>query len=96
MKTTGVAAFFLQQGFVIGDIVKLNDSSFIVKNPALVITRANGLVLAPFLQLVEEDTVEIQFKDVTFSKLFTPHVELANEYNKVFGSGIIVSNTLPL
>lgn len=96
MKTNGIAAFFLQQGFVIGDIVGLDDSSFIVKNPALVITRSNGLVLAPFLQLVEEDTVKIQFKDITFGQLFTPHVELSNEYNKIFGSGIIVSNTLPL
>lgn len=90
-----IRAFFIPQGFVIGEVVDENATSFVIKNPALVITRPNGLVLAPILQLVEENQITISLESVAFKTAFTPQVELANEYRKVFGSGIVVSNTLP-
>lgn len=90
-----VKSFFIPQGFVIAEVEE-TVSGFIANNPALVITRPNGVVLAPILQLVEENSVHIDKKDVSFGQLFTPHIDLANEYRKVFGSGIVVSNVLPL
>lgn len=93
-----IKAFFIPQGFVIADVEDVigRGDCFIAKNPALVVTRPNGVLLAPILQMVEETSIRINISDVSFNQLFTPHIELANEYSKIFGSGIIVSNVLPL
>lgn len=91
-----IKAFFLPQGMIIGDVEFVSDKKITVRNPALVITRQNDVVLAPFLQLVDEKEVSIETEDLAFKQVFTPKIELINHYNQVFGSGIVVANVLPL
>jgi hypothetical protein len=93
MKT---CALFIPQGFVIAQLSEETSDSITIKDPALVVNRPNGMALAPVLHMVEEDTITLKKSDIMFGKILTPKVELANEYNKIFGSGLIVSNVLPL
>lgn len=97
-----VKSFFLPQGMIIGEVTE-HCSSFDskkiqikVKNPALVITKQNGVMLAPFLQLVDEQEITLDMEDIAFKQLFTPKLELANHYSQLFGSGIVVANTLSM
>lgn len=98
-----VKSFFLPQGMVIGEVTESpsfdfdpNKTKITVKNPALVITRQNEVILAPFLQLVDENEIDLDLEDVAFKQLFTPKTELANHYNQLYGSGLVVTNVLPL
>lgn len=97
-----VKSFFLPQGMVIGEVTESrsvfdpNKTKITVKNPALVITRQNEVVLAPFLQLVDENEIDLDLEDVAFKQIFTPKTELANHYNQLYGSGLVVTNVLPL
>ena len=90
--------FFIAQGLCIGELIEEfeTENNFKIKNPALVITRANEFMLAPFLQLVEEDTITVDKKDIAFKSYFTPKRELWNNYSRIFGSGIISADALPL
>jgi hypothetical protein len=92
-----ICAVYIPQGFVIGEqIEEAIQESITIKNPTLVVVRPNGAALAPLLHMVDEDTITIKISDLAFGTVFTPKTELANEYRKLFGSGIIVSNVLPL
>lgn len=97
-----VKAFFLPQGMIVGDVSSAQSESepyknFVkVKNPALVITRQTEVILAPFLQLVDEKEITLDLDDVAFKQLFTPKTELANHYNQLYGSGLVVTNSLIL
>lgn len=94
-----VKSFFLPQGMIVGEVTDVFDEkrvSFKVKNPALVITRQSEVILAPFLQLVDENEITLDLEDVAFKQLFTPKTELTNHYNQLYGSGLVVSNSLIL
>lgn len=91
-----IKAFFLPQGMIIGEVTESNKEEIRVKNPALVVTRQTEVILAPFLQLVDEKEIVLDLADVAFKQLFTPKTELANHYNQLYGSGLVVTNALPL
>jgi hypothetical protein len=97
-----VKAFFLPQGMIIGEVTESYSAyepekkEIKVKNPALVITRQTEVILAPFLQLVDEKEITLDLENVAFKQLFTPKNELANHYNQLYGSGLVVTNVLPL
>jgi hypothetical protein len=91
-----IVAFFLPQGMVIGECIQSSADTMEVRNPALVITRQNDVMLAPFLQLVEETSITIKFEDLAFKQVFTPIQTLTNHYNQIYGSGLVVTNVLPM
>lgn len=86
--------FFLPQGQVIGkkESVSNDGKVFMISNPALVIAREQSVALAPFLQFTTEKTIEVNIDDIAFKQFFTPITDLANHYNQIFGSGIIVAD----
>lgn len=87
--------FFLPQGQVIGYKKEVsNDGTvFTVENPCLVIQRQNEIMLAPFLQTVEENFIRVNVDDVAFKQFFTPIKDLENHYNQLFGSGIVIADS---
>lgn len=87
-----IKAVFLPQGLVIGELIDQNDSVVILKNPCLVVTQQQGVTLAPFLRLVQEDRIRIPKADVGFNDVFSPLSELADHYNKIF-SPIVTPDT---
>lgn len=92
-----IKAFYLPQGLIIGDVTKsdFDENGIVVKNPALIIARANEVILAPLLHLVEETQIELNMKDVAFNTLFTPKRELVNHYNQIYGSGLVLTTSMP-
>lgn len=90
-----VKTFFIPQGMFVGEVSDSVDGVFKVTQPAMVIVRQTGVSLAPFLQLVEETTIEVRLDDLAFRTFFTPKRELENHYNQVFGSGLVLSSSIP-
>lgn len=91
-----IKAFYLPQGLIIGDVSdSLTGEKIMVKNPAMVIVRQSEVILAPLLHLVEENQIELDMKDVAFNSLFTPKRELENHYNQIYGSGLVLTTSMP-
>lgn len=92
-----IKAFYLPQGLIIGDVTNsvTEENRIVVKNPALVIARQSDVILAPLLHLVNENQFEIDMKDVAFNTLFTPKRELENHYNQIYGSGLVLTTSMP-
>ena len=92
-----IKAFYIPQGLIIADVSKSDseDNQFRVRNPALVIARQSDVILAPLLHLVEEHEFEISLKDVAFNTMFTPKRELVNHYNQLYGSGLVLTTSMP-
>lgn len=92
-----IKAFYLPQGMIIADVSNSDseDDRFRVRNPALVIARQSDVILAPLLHLVEEHEFEISLKDVAFNAMFTPKRELVNHYNQLYGSGLVLTTSMP-
>lgn len=83
---------------LIADTSKLSDY-LILKKPAQVALQPTQqgkvLVLVPFVDFAEEfdKGFKISVGDVLF--ISTPVVELLNNYNQMFGSGISIATTIP-
>lgn len=92
-----IKAFYLPQGLIVGDVTKstTKENCFVVKNPTLVIARQTEVILAPLLHLVEEVQFEIDIEDVAFKTMFTPKRELSNHYNQLYGSGLVLTTSMP-
>ena len=92
-----IKAFYIPQGLIIAEVSKseLDESQVVVRNPALVIARQNDVILAPLLHLVQENQFEISMKDIAFNTLFTPKRELESHYNQLYGSGIVLTTSMP-
>lgn len=90
-----IRCFYLPQGLIIGDMTDVIDGKMVIRNPALVIARSNEVALAPLLYLVEEKEIRIEFKDIAFGVTFTPKRDLENNYNKIFGSGLVLTTAMP-
>ena len=90
-----IKAFFIPQGMVIGDVTETLNKTIKVTNPALIVTRQNEVILAPLLHLVEERELEIELSELAFKTVFTPKRELVNHYNQIYGSGLVLSESIP-
>jgi len=79
---------------VISDVDEMPDF-YILKKPAVVMTQPqNGQLsvgFSPFLELCDEFTTGIQINKKDVLTINTPNVELQNQYNKHFGSGIQIA-----
>jgi len=63
--------------------------TWLLKSPAIILPMGNGkLGMAPWLPYCETDNMELPEKAVAF--VAVPRVQLVNEYNENFGSGLVV------
>lgn len=82
---------------LIGELTFDNATFFKLKNIAIVqmLPSQSGnftVGLIPFASYAEE--VEFAFDTVHRTCTFTPNVELLNNYNRIYGSGLVVAKTM--
>ena len=66
-----------------------NDEKYIITNPVVMIPVAKDqLGFSPWVPYVDEE--EIHLKEQHIVTILTPDKKLQNEYNRVYGSGLIV------
>jgi hypothetical protein len=78
-----------------------NDFEIVVKNPVMVIvipprtsSDSSSVAFTPFLNYTEEFGTGINIHRSDVLTTTTPVVELLNQYNSVFGSGIVLASGL--
>ena len=86
---------------ILGDLVNEDDNKVKLKQPVQVVsipprsqTDSGGIAFSPFLEYSQEfrTGIEIQKNDILV--ISSPVVELENQYNSIFGSGIQIAKTL--
>ena len=66
-----------------------NDEKYIITNPVIMLpVGKDQLGFSPWIPYVEEE--EVQLKEQHIITVLTPDSKLQNEYNRVYGSGLIV------
>jgi hypothetical protein len=55
-----------------------------------------GIAFSPFIEFAQEFTSGFEFAHDDILLVSTPVVELENQYNTVFGSGIQIAKTIPV
>lgn len=84
---------------VMCDLTHEDDESFEVENPAVIVAqqtadgRGMSVGLAPYLPYSKDKKMKI-FKHAV-SCAFIPDTQLSNEYNRIFGSGIVIAGSMP-
>jgi len=81
--------FTKASGVIVGDVTEHPDG-WLVESPAQLVPTRDGVSIAPLIltQLTEEKAVLIAKQDVMFSGVYTPLVEIRNQYSAIMGSGI--------
>lgn len=79
--------------------VEVNGDLVTVKEPVQVIMQPTkdgpNLAFAPFLEYAQEFKTGINFNMNDVLCITLPIVELENQYNQVFGSGIQIASSIP-
>ena len=69
-----------------------NQEKSSITNPVVMVPVSKDKIgFQPWITLSEEE--EISLKDQHIMAIVTPDIKLQNEYNRVFGSGLIVPET---
>lgn len=78
---------------------ELKDTHVVVKNPVQVVMQPTKdgpmMGFGPFLEYCEEFSSGIELDTNDILCITSPVVELQNQYNKVFGSGIQIASAIP-
>lgn len=82
------AAYFVH-GIIMGDTTENLDGTVTMENPIMVIPQPQNMAFMPFLSIMEEKTITFKLSDAMYGGLFTPVIEMRNQYNKLFGTGIV-------
>lgn len=91
-----VQAFRLLTGEdVIAEVVTTTDSVVNTKNPAVVVMQRTedgrvGVGLQPFVPFAKNG--EISFLRTAMSAAYEVDTQMVNEYNRIFGSGIVIAS----
>ena len=84
---------------LIGEVDCSDKNEIIIKQPVQVIVQPSkdGTVMgfAPFLEFASEFRTGIKISMDNVLCITTPTVELENQYNQVFGSGIQIASVIP-
>ena len=83
---------------IMGDVTESSADSFIIiKQPVQVVTvpprsatDPGSVAFSPFLEWAKEFKTGFKIKDEDILTMGTPVEELENQYNHIFGSGIVV------
>jgi hypothetical protein len=77
---------------LIGEIFTSYDNRFVIKNPAQIVLQQTqqgvSVALAPYMPFVEGH-LDLYRSAITAEGI--PKQEMSNEYNRIFGSGIVVA-----
>jgi len=84
---------------IIASVVYENDERITVKETVQVIVQPSKdgpmMGFSPFLEYAQEFKTGITFDMSDILCVTTPMVELENDYNKLFGSGIQIASSIP-
>jgi hypothetical protein len=88
---------------ILGDIEEKNDTNVvIVKKPVQVVSvppspdnPQGGVAFSPFVEYASEFLTGFRIKYEDILMINTPIIELENQYNQIFGSGIQIAKNLP-
>lgn len=88
---------FMNGEELIGQVVAESADKFSLKDVASIQLMPGGggkvnLGLMPFAPYAEESTFEFETKHITTR--FTPNTDLLNNYNRVYGAGLVVARTV--
>lgn len=81
------------------DAISEDEVTVTIKQPVQIISvppsaknpEGGGIAFAPFLEFSEEWTTGLEFEIYDILTINTPVVELLNQYNSIFGSGIQIA-----
>lgn len=76
------------------DYLIIKEPVQVVQIPARSQTEAGGIAFAPFLEYSNECKTGIKINREDVLTITTPVLELENQYNTIFGSGITIAKTL--
>jgi hypothetical protein len=83
---------------ILGD-VEYSGGEYTVKQPVQVIVQPTKdgpmMGFSPFLDYCLEFSTGIEFVSSDILTVTTPAIELSNQYNQVFGSGIQIASSIP-
>ena len=86
---------------LLGEVTE-TDGEILIKNPVQVISipprgqsDPGGIAFSPFLEYSEEFKTGIKIKSQDVLTINSPIVELENQYNQLFGSGITIASSIP-
>lgn len=82
---------------IIADIVKLDEGVLVLKNPAVIVVQRSeggqmGVGLQPYTPFA---TGNVTLYKTSLIAEFEADMNLVNEYNRIFGSGIVIANQMP-
>jgi hypothetical protein len=84
---------------LIGEVVSETNTHITLKQPVQVIVQPTKegpmMGFSPFLEFAEEFKTGITLPKDNIQCITTPMVELVNQYNQVFGSGIQIASSIP-
>jgi len=84
---------------LLASVVAENDEGITVKETVQVIVQPSKdgpmMGFSPFLEYAQEFKTGISFDVSDILCITSPMVELENEYNKLFGSGIQIASSIP-
>jgi hypothetical protein len=93
-----VKAFKLVSGEdIIAEVINDNDLTCMIKSPAVIVVQRSeagqvGVGLQPYTPFASGN---VTLHKTSFIADFEVDVSLTNEYNRIFGSGIVIANTMP-
>ena len=84
---------------LIAEVVSENEQMVVLKQPVQVIVQPTKegpmMGFSPFLEFSEEFKTGIGIPKENIQCITTPLIELQNQYNQVFGSGIQIASSIP-
>ena len=84
---------------IIADVTVLEGGDYLIQEPVQVVMQPGkdgmSIGFAPFLQFCDEFKSGISLSREDILCETTPVVELKNQYNEMFGSGIQIATTIP-
>jgi hypothetical protein len=84
---------------LIGRVDCVDDNTIIIKEPVQVFMQPSkdGMQMGfgPFLDYAQEHKTGIKISMIDVFCITTPIIELENQYNQIFGSGITIANAIP-
>ena len=83
--------------FVIAEMKSETDTQYQLKNPAVIVLPKDAafqqVYLAPFIPLSQAENVSMNKSSVV--AVVDADEQLVKQYNKIFGSGIIIAQNMP-
>jgi len=83
---------------IMGDLEEVLDGVYSIKQPVQVVMQPTkegpAIAFLPFLEFAQEFKTGIQIPKSEVLVVNTPIVELENQYNQIFGSGIQIASAV--